>query len=93
MVHDALIVIVTEKLEVVVVAFAVPVKQRATKLAIAIAARKLGRDVAWGNTLSNWESGTGSGLGQSLTVYGLVPAQTTPAPGIYTDTIVATVTY
>jgi spore coat protein U-like protein len=50
-------------------------------------------NVPWGNTTSNWEGGTGSGLSQSLTVHGLVPVQTTPAPGTYTDTIVATVTY
>lgn len=47
----------------------------------------------WGNTSGNWKGGTGSGLGQALTVYGNVPAQTTPAPGNYTDTIIATVTY
>ena len=47
----------------------------------------------WGSTSSNWVSGTGSGASQSLTVYGLVPTQTTPAPGTYTDTIVATVSY
>jgi spore coat protein U-like protein len=28
-----------------------------------------------------------------LTVYGRAPAQTTPSPGVYTDTIIATVTY
>ena len=47
----------------------------------------------WGNVSSNWVGGTGSGLGQGLTVFGLIPAQTTPAPATYSDTIVATVTY
>ena len=32
-------------------------------------------------------------LGAKLTVYGRIPAQTTPAPGNYADTITVTVTY
>ena len=36
---------------------------------------------------------TGSGVSQSFTVYGRVPAQSTPAAGSYTDTIKVTVTY
>jgi spore coat protein U-like protein len=52
-----------------------------------------GASSPWGNTSSNWVSGTGSGSGQALTVYGRVPIQTTPAPAVYSDTIVATVTY
>ncbi|HEX5508840.1 MAG TPA: spore coat protein U domain-containing protein [Pseudolabrys sp.] len=53
-----------------------------------------GRTTVWGNTVgADTVSGTGSGLGQPLTVFGRVPPQTTPAPGTYTDTIVATVTY
>jgi spore coat protein U-like protein len=48
----------------------------------------------WGSTINtNTASGTGSGLQQSFTVYGRVPAQTTPSPGFFSDTIVATVTY
>ncbi|MYM72504.1 fimbrial major subunit CsuA/B family protein [Duganella sp. FT109W] len=35
--------------------------------------------------------GTGDGTTKSLTVFGLVPAQTTPSPGDYKDTVVATV--
>jgi spore coat protein U-like protein len=38
-------------------------------------------------------SGTGTGLTQTLTVYGRVAPQTTPKPGTYSDTIIATVTY
>ncbi len=48
----------------------------------------------WGNIVgTNTASGTGTGSGQAVTVYGRVPAQTTPAPGTYSDTIVATLTY
>jgi spore coat protein U-like protein len=48
----------------------------------------------WGNTIgTNTISGTGTGNNQSITVYGLVPVQTAPAAGTFTDTVVATVTY
>ncbi|RUL77557.1 Csu type fimbrial protein [Dyella choica] len=36
---------------------------------------------------------TGTGNAQTATVYGLVPAQTTPAPGNYSDTVTATVAF
>jgi spore coat protein U-like protein len=52
------------------------------------------RTTNWGTTVGiDTVSGTGSGLGQSYTVYGRVPSQTTPAPATYSDTIVSTVTY
>lgn len=52
------------------------------------------RTTVWGNTVgTDTASGTGTGSTQPLTVYGRVPAQATPAPGTYTDTIVVTVTY
>ncbi|GLQ89818.1 Csu type fimbrial protein [Dyella flagellata] len=38
-------------------------------------------------------TGTGTGNAQTATVYGNVPAQTTPAPGNYSDTITATVAF
>jgi spore coat protein U domain-containing protein, fimbrial subunit CupE1/2/3/6 len=38
-------------------------------------------------------SGTGTGSNQTITVYGRIPSQTTPAPATFNDTIVATVTY
>jgi spore coat protein U-like protein len=38
-------------------------------------------------------SSTGTGSSQSTTVYGAVPAQTTPAPGAYSDSVVITLTY
>lgn len=53
-----------------------------------------GRTTAWGNAVGSWQSGTGNGSAQSFTVYGRVPAQTTPSPGAnYTDTVTITVTY
>ena len=48
----------------------------------------------WGNTIgTNTETGTGNGSAQSLTVYGHIAAQTTPAPGAYADTVNVTVTF
>ncbi len=38
-------------------------------------------------------TGTGTGVAQALTVYGMVPAQTTPSPGDYKDTVTATVSF
>jgi len=53
-----------------------------------------GRTTNWGNTVgTDTVAGTGNGASQSYTVYGQVPAQTTPAPNTYTDTITVTVTY
>ena len=52
------------------------------------------RSQPWGNnTGTNTVAGSGTGSGQALTVYGRVPAQTTPAPGTYSDSIIATLTY
>lgn len=48
----------------------------------------------WGNTIgTDTVAATGSGAAQTYTVYGQVPAQTTPAPDSYSDTITVTVTY
>jgi spore coat protein U-like protein len=48
----------------------------------------------WGNTIgTNTVSGTGTGSAQSLTVYGVVPAQITPAANTYTSTVTASVTF
>lgn len=53
-----------------------------------------GRTSVWGNTIgTDSASGAGTGLDQAYTVYARAPAQMTPAPGTYTDTIVVTVTY
>jgi spore coat protein U-like protein len=49
----------------------------------------------WGDGTSGSSAsvGTGSGAVQSLTVYGVVPAQTSAAPGSYSDTITATINF
>jgi spore coat protein U-like protein len=54
-----------------------------------------GYSLPWGASQGvNTEAQTGTGLVQSLSVYGLIPPQaTTPAPGAYSDTVVVTVTY
>lgn len=53
-----------------------------------------GRTTTWGNTVgTDTVSGTGNGATQSMTIYGRVPAQTTPAAGSYADTVTITVTY
>lgn len=53
-----------------------------------------GRTTIWGNSVgTDTASGTGDGSAQVLTVYGRVPAQTTPVAGSYSDTITVTVTY
>jgi spore coat protein U domain-containing protein, fimbrial subunit CupE1/2/3/6 len=53
-----------------------------------------GRTSVWGTTIgSDTVASTGTGAAQSFTVYGRIPAQTTPTPATYTDTITVTVTY
>jgi len=53
-----------------------------------------GRTTNWGNTVgTDTVSSNGTGASQSFTVFGRVPAQTTPAPATYTDTITVTVTF
>ena len=54
----------------------------------------VGHATNWGNTAGSWVSGTGAGSAQTITVYAVVPVQTTPAPAAdYADTVVITVTY
>ncbi len=56
--------------------------------------RDAGHTQLWGTTVgTDRQAGTGTGAAQSFTVYGRVPAQTTPVPGVYTDTVRATLTY
>lgn len=56
--------------------------------------RDSARSQPWGDTINtDTVSGTGSGSVQLYPVYARVPPQTTPSPGVYTDTIVVTVTY
>jgi spore coat protein U-like protein len=48
----------------------------------------------WGNTAAtNYVAGTGSGSAQSLTIYGVVPANQFPTPGSYADSITVSVSY
>lgn len=56
--------------------------------------RDAARSLPWGWTLNtNTLSGTGTGNTVAVPVYGRVPVQTTPTPGVYTDTVVITVNY
>jgi spore coat protein U-like protein len=53
-----------------------------------------GRTTVWGNTVgTDTVAAIGNGALQTYTVYGRVPAQTTPAAATYTDTVTLTVTY
>ncbi|MFJ3056211.1 spore coat U domain-containing protein [Herbaspirillum sp. NPDC087042] len=48
----------------------------------------------WGTTIgTDTMAGTGSGLTQTLTVYGQIPAAQTPLAGAYSDTVTVTLTY
>lgn len=52
------------------------------------------RTLVWGNgTTGTVQAGTGNGLTQSIPVYARIPAQATPVPGTYEDTITVTLTY
>ncbi|MCA1324012.1 spore coat U domain-containing protein [Herbaspirillum sp. alder98] len=56
--------------------------------------RDSGRTNNWGSTIgTDTLTGTGSGLIQSLTVYGQVAAAQTPLAGTYSDTVTVTLTY
>jgi len=51
-------------------------------------------NVVWGNTVGQTVSGIGTGVAQSIPVYGQIPVPTTaPKPGAYSDTVTATLTY
>jgi spore coat protein U-like protein len=47
----------------------------------------------WGATSGTMATGAGTAVAQSVPIYGLVPAQTTPPIGTYSDTIVVSVQY
>ena len=52
------------------------------------------RTLNWGSTVAtDTVAGVGNGAAQPITVYGRVPAAQYVAPGVYSDTIIATVTY
>ncbi len=56
--------------------------------------RDSARSLPFGNTIgTNTLTGTGTGVSQSVSVYGRIRPQATPSPGIYNDTIVVTLTY
>jgi spore coat protein U-like protein len=56
--------------------------------------RDSGHTLNWGETDSTDTSdGTGSGTGQAITVYGLIPANQNPPVGDYSDTITVTLSY
>ncbi|MGO4703465.1 Csu type fimbrial protein [Dyella sp. 2RAB6] len=53
------------------------------------------RTLAWGDGTGGTTraTGTGSGLAQAVSIYGRVPPQTTPQPGSYGDTVMATIEF
>lgn len=51
------------------------------------------RSSRWGNDNNTGRPGVGNGLPQALTVYGRVPPQTAPSPGLFTDTVIITISY
>ncbi|MDP1775683.1 MAG: spore coat protein U domain-containing protein, partial [Moraxellaceae bacterium] len=55
--------------------------------------RDAARTQAWSTGTGNVVNGSGTGGSQTLTVYGRVPAQATPAAGTFVDTVVATITF
>lgn len=54
-----------------------------------------GHATAWGDGSAGTGMATGTGTGNpvSINVYGLVPAQSTPMPGSYSDSITATISF
>lgn len=54
--------------------------------------RDPGRSLVWGQG-ADVALGNGVGTGQNMTVHGRVPAQSTPPPGSYSDSVVVTVEY
>jgi len=55
--------------------------------------RDAARTLVWGSSIAQQATGTGTGASQNLPVYGSVPVQTTPRPGVYSDRVVATIRY
>jgi spore coat protein U-like protein len=54
-----------------------------------------GRNLVWGDGTAGTSmvTGTGTGRTSTLTIHGRVPAQRTPPPGAYRDTITATISF
>jgi spore coat protein U-like protein len=56
--------------------------------------RDAARSLPWGSTAgTDTVSGVGSAAVENRAVYGRIPPQTTPSPGLYVDTVVVTVIY
>lgn len=55
--------------------------------------RNAARTQVWGNTAGSMVTGTGSGVAQSISVFGRVTPQGPKPPGTYQDTITATITF
>jgi spore coat protein U-like protein len=56
--------------------------------------RDAARTLVWGVTEgTNTVAGTGNGAVQTLNVYGQIPAPTTPAAGVYTETVTVTIAW
>lgn len=62
--------------------------------------KQVGHSTVWGPAAALADTddgqgiaGTGNGSAQTITVYGLVPIQATPAPDTYNDTVAILVTY
>ncbi|TXR49806.1 spore coat protein U domain-containing protein [Phyllobacterium endophyticum] len=56
--------------------------------------RNAARSLPWGATDgADTVSGTGAGTAQNLPIYARILPQTTPTPGVYSDTVIVTVTY
>lgn len=56
--------------------------------------RDFARTLPFGDTIgSNTLTGTGSGVPQSLPIFGRIPVQTMPSSGLYSDTIIVTLTF
>lgn len=74
----------------------------ARKMASALTADRIGYEISntldgplWGDGTggTGMVTGTGSGVQQTLSLYGRVPAQKTPAPGDYKDTVTVTLSF
>lgn len=74
-----------------------PTQRKMTRLTSTITYGLYGdaaRTQGWFNTGAFYQaSGTANGLAQTYNIYGRIPVQTTPPIGVYTDTVVVTVTY
>jgi spore coat protein U domain-containing protein, fimbrial subunit CupE1/2/3/6 len=56
--------------------------------------RDAARTLNWGQTPgTDTVAGTGNGTNQTITIYGQVPIQSSPAPNTYSDTVTVTVAF